>query len=157
MEKNNEKIHLEKRYLEEKVKNLREKKTGQKGNEAFGSRKGKVEIVSDKIDKLNPPLTKEQQVDQAKRDALLDELNALNAKFNAEEAKKKNVEAILANKKALFPSWSLEGIEEEGYIIEIAKMDVEISSVLNRRPIVKPMDPPENLDSVKVRFIENEN
>ncbi|CAI9280978.1 unnamed protein product [Lactuca saligna] len=36
-------------------------------------------------------------------------------------------------------------------------MYVEISSVLNRRSIVKPMDHPEDLDSLKVGFIENEN
>ena len=32
----------------------------------------------------------EKQENQAKRDAFLDELNALNAKRNVEEAKKKN-------------------------------------------------------------------
>ncbi|CAH1437432.1 unnamed protein product [Lactuca virosa] len=68
--------------LEEKLKDLRKKKTSQK-------------------------------VEQAKCDVLLDELNALNAKINDEEAEKKNVEAILANKKELFPPWSLERIEDE--------------------------------------------
>lgn len=36
MKKNSDKIHLEKRTLEEKLKDLKEKKTGQKGNVAFG-------------------------------------------------------------------------------------------------------------------------
>ncbi|CAH1412808.1 unnamed protein product [Lactuca virosa] len=90
MEKNNVKIHLEKQSMEEKLKNLREKKTGQKGNEAFGFRKRNVKIVSKKLDDLDPPLTKEQQEDQAKRNAFLDELNALNAKLNVEETEKKN-------------------------------------------------------------------
>ncbi|CAH1423155.1 unnamed protein product [Lactuca virosa] len=113
MEKNNVKIRLEKQSMEEKLKNLREKKTGQKGNEAFGSGKGNVKIVSEKIDDLNPPLTKEQQADQEKCDELLNELNDLNAKLNAEEAEKKNAKDILANKKDLFPPWSIEIFEEE--------------------------------------------
>ncbi|CAH1416085.1 unnamed protein product [Lactuca virosa] len=113
IEKNNEKIHLGKITLEEKLNDLKEKKTGQKGNIAFGSGIGNVKIVSEKEDELNPKLTKEQQAKQAKYDALLDELNAINAKIIAEEAKKKNVEATLANKKALFPPWSLERVEDE--------------------------------------------
>lgn len=36
-----------------------------------------MKIVSEKEDELNPPLTKEQQVEKEKHDALLDELNAL--------------------------------------------------------------------------------
>lgn len=95
MEKNNEKIHLEKRTLEDKVKNLREKETSQKGNIAFGSEKGNVKIVSEKEDELNPNLTNEEQVEQAKCDAFMDELNALNAKINIEEAEKKMLKQFL--------------------------------------------------------------
>ncbi|CAH1412989.1 unnamed protein product [Lactuca virosa] len=83
MEKNNDKIHLEKRTLEEKLKDLKEKKSGQKGNVAFGSGKGNVNIVSEKEDELNTKLTKEQKAEQAKRDGLLHELNSINAKINA--------------------------------------------------------------------------
>ncbi|CAH1424865.1 unnamed protein product [Lactuca virosa] len=63
MNKNIVKIHLEKKSMEDKLKNLREKKTGQKGNEAFGSGKGNVKIVSEKLDDSDPPLKKEQQDD----------------------------------------------------------------------------------------------
>lgn len=69
-------------------------------------------IFSEKIDDLNPPLTKEQQAYQAKRNAFLDEFNALDAKLNAKVAAKKNDEEILVNKKSLFPPWSFEKIEE---------------------------------------------
>ncbi|CAI9301118.1 unnamed protein product [Lactuca saligna] len=92
MEKNSDTIHPEKTHWKEKVKDLKEKKTDQK----------------EKEDELNPKLTKEQQAEQAKRDALLDEINTTNAKINSMEAEKKNVEAILVNKKALFPPWSFE-------------------------------------------------
>ncbi|CAH1434008.1 unnamed protein product [Lactuca virosa] len=94
MEKKSEKIHLEKQSMEEKLKQLREKSIGQKGNEAFGSGKGNVKIVSEKLDDFDPPLTKEQQENQAKSDAFLDEINALNAKLHVEEAGKKNAEEI---------------------------------------------------------------
>lgn len=52
MEKKIEKIKLKKRTWKEKLKNLREKKTGQKGNQAFGLGKGKVKIVYEKEDEL---------------------------------------------------------------------------------------------------------
>ncbi|CAI9265152.1 unnamed protein product [Lactuca saligna] len=107
MEKNREKNRLEKQSMEEKLKILREKSTGQKANEAFGLGKRNVKIVSKKLDNLDPPMTKEQQKNQANCDAFLDELNALSAKLNAEEAEKKNAEKILANKKSLFPPWSI--------------------------------------------------
>lgn len=45
----------------------------------------------------------------------------------------------------------------KAHIIEIAKMDIEISSVLNKRPIVKHMEPQENIDSLKAGFTENKN
>ncbi|CAI9265619.1 unnamed protein product [Lactuca saligna] len=70
-------------------------------------------IENFELDDLDLPLTKEQQENQTKCDAFLDELNALNVKLNAKEAKKKNAKEILANKKALFPPWSIERIEEE--------------------------------------------
>lgn len=66
-----------------------------------------------KKDELNPNLTNEQQVEQAKCDAFMDELNALNAEINIEEAEKKHVEAILVNKKRFFSPWSLERIQDE--------------------------------------------
>ena len=58
---------MEKRSLEEKLKELKEKKTSQKGNVAFSSRKGNMKIVSKKEDELNPKLTNKQQDEQAKR------------------------------------------------------------------------------------------
>lgn len=45
----------------------------------------------------------------------------------------------------------------KAYIFEISKMDVEISYVLNKRHIIKHVDPSENHDSMKVGIIENEN
>lgn len=72
-----------------------------------------MKIVTKKEDELNPKLIEEQQAEKLKRDVLLDELSDINAKIIAEEAKKKNVEDILANKKALFPPWSPEITENE--------------------------------------------
>lgn len=45
----------------------------------------------------------------------------------------------------------------KAYIVEITNLDVEISSVLIRRPIIKIIDPPKNLNFMKVGFIKNEN
>ncbi|CAH1422659.1 unnamed protein product [Lactuca virosa] len=103
MEKNNEKFHLEKRTLEQKLKGLKEKKSGQNGNVAFGSGKGNVKIVPEKEYDLKLKLSKEQLVEQAKRDIMFDELHALNTKIINEEVEQKNVESILAGKKAMFP------------------------------------------------------
>ncbi|CAI9281194.1 unnamed protein product [Lactuca saligna] len=75
--------------------------------------KGDLKIVSEKLDELNPPLTKEQQDEQVKRDAFLGALNALNENINAEEVEKKNDESIVANKIALCPFLPLERINDE--------------------------------------------
>ena len=62
---------------------MREKSIEQRTTRKFRSRKGNVKFVSEKLDDLDPPLKKEQQENQAKCDAFLDELNAFNAKLNA--------------------------------------------------------------------------
>lgn len=110
MEKNNDKIHLEKRTLERKLKSLKEKKTGQKGNVTFSSRKENVKIISEKENKSHPKLSKEQFVEQEKCDAVFDELHALNAKIIAEEVEQKNAKPILTDMKPMFPDWTLERI-----------------------------------------------
>lgn len=46
-------------------------------------------------------------------DKQLDELNALRRKLDVEEAKARNSEVILENKKALFPAWTLERVQKE--------------------------------------------
>lgn len=42
------------------------------------------------------------------------------------------------------------------YILEVAKMNIEIAAVLKRKPIMNPFPPPDNLDKFKVGFIEKE-
>ena len=44
MKKNSEKICLDKQPMVDKLKNLKEKSTGQNGNEAFDSGKGNVKL-----------------------------------------------------------------------------------------------------------------
>ena len=46
-------------------------------------------------------------------DKQLDELNALRRKLDVEEAKARNSEVILENKKALFPAWTFERMQKE--------------------------------------------
>ncbi|CAI9260957.1 unnamed protein product [Lactuca saligna] len=48
-----------------------------------------------------------------KRDKVLDELNALGKKLDAEEAEVKISKLILENQKTLYPTWTLERIEKE--------------------------------------------
>ncbi|CAI9282882.1 unnamed protein product [Lactuca saligna] len=81
MKKNAEKIVLENKTMEDKLKNLKE----------------------------NKPRRKELK-EQAKRDEELDALNALKAKFDAED---KFFEEILASKKVMFPEWIVDQIQEE--------------------------------------------
>ncbi|CAI9263711.1 unnamed protein product [Lactuca saligna] len=40
------------------------------------------------------------------------------------------------------------------YILEIAKMDVEIASILKKRPILKPDEQLENIQHLKARIIQ---
>ncbi|CAH1422243.1 unnamed protein product [Lactuca virosa] len=54
-------------------------------------------------DELHPKLNKEQLVEQAKHDFVLDELHALNEKIIAEKVEQKNVESGLTDKKSMFP------------------------------------------------------
>ncbi|CAI9285123.1 unnamed protein product [Lactuca saligna] len=42
------------------------------------------------------------------------------------------------------------------YILEIVKMDIEIASVLNRRPIVKPFKEPEDIQDFPGGLIDKE-
>ncbi|CAI9293582.1 unnamed protein product [Lactuca saligna] len=42
------------------------------------------------------------------------------------------------------------------YILEVAKMDIEIASVLRRKPILKPLPPQANLEKFKSSFIEKD-
>lgn len=53
---NANKIVLEKKYLKDRLKNLKELKTDRKGNISSGSEKGKVNIVSEEDDDLNPKI-----------------------------------------------------------------------------------------------------
>ncbi|CAH1439095.1 unnamed protein product [Lactuca virosa] len=48
-----------------------------------------------------------------KRDKELDDLNALREILDAEEAEAKNSQMILENKKALFPAWSFDQMQNE--------------------------------------------
>lgn len=44
----------------------------------------------------------------------------------------------------------------KSYIIEISKMNIAISTVLEKRPILKPFEAPYDIQNLKVGFIENE-
>ncbi|CAI9291676.1 unnamed protein product [Lactuca saligna] len=74
------------------------------------SGKGKLNIILVEDVDLNPKLYEEELREREKRDKELDALNALKAKFEAEE---KNVEEILASTKAIFPDWNVDQIQKE--------------------------------------------
>ncbi|CAH1436693.1 unnamed protein product [Lactuca virosa] len=107
-----QKLFLKKKSLKDKLKNIREVKTGRKGNVSYGSGKGKVNIFSKEDDDINPNLSEKELKKQEKRDKELDALNALKAKTEAKEAEEKNVGEILATKKALFPEWTVDWIQK---------------------------------------------
>lgn len=41
-----------------------------------------------------------------------------------------------------------------GYIQEVSKMDIEFGNVLTRKPILNPMDQPNNIENLNVGFIQ---
>ncbi|CAH1444594.1 unnamed protein product [Lactuca virosa] len=69
-------IILEKRTLEDKLKDYKEKSsTKQKVNVASGSRKGKINVIME--EDINPVLTEEEKNYQAARDKDLDHSKSL--------------------------------------------------------------------------------
>ncbi|CAH1412814.1 unnamed protein product [Lactuca virosa] len=80
------KVVLGKQTLKQKSKNLKEVTFFRKGNVSSGSGKGKVNIISEHGDDLNPKLSKSELEEQMKRDKQLDELIALKEKIEVEEA-----------------------------------------------------------------------
>ncbi|CAI9299051.1 unnamed protein product [Lactuca saligna] len=81
---------------------MKEKEKRMKGNISSGSGKGKVNLVLEENDDLNPNLLETELKEREKRDKKLYALNILKTKIIAEEAKEKNVEETLTTKKAMF-------------------------------------------------------
>ncbi|CAI9279876.1 unnamed protein product [Lactuca saligna] len=95
------------------MKNMKEVKIGRKINITSGSGKGKVNIIIEEVSELSPELTDKENIEKEKRDKDLDDLNALKENLDAEGVELKNVEQILASKKALFLEWTLDQMQEE--------------------------------------------
>ncbi|CAH1454195.1 unnamed protein product [Lactuca virosa] len=76
-------------------------------------KKGKVNIISEEDDDLNPNLSEKELKERENLDKELDALNALKAKTEAEEVEEKNVEEILASKKAMFSKLIVDRIQKE--------------------------------------------
>ncbi|CAH1422654.1 unnamed protein product [Lactuca virosa] len=98
-----DRVVLEKKKLSEKMKDMKEVKTGRKVNITFELGKENINIVTEEVSELNPHMTKKEKIEKEKRDKDLDELNALKVKLDAEDAELKNAKQILASNKSLFP------------------------------------------------------
>lgn len=106
-------VVLEKKKLSEKMKDMKEVKTGQKVNITSRLGKGNVNIVTKEVSEINPYMNEKEKIKKEKRDKELDELNALRVKLDAEDVELKNGEKILASKKSLFPEWTLDWMQKE--------------------------------------------
>ncbi|CAH1449860.1 unnamed protein product [Lactuca virosa] len=79
-----------------------------KVNVTFVFGKENVRILSQ--DDINPLLSKEEKIAQAKRDKELDLRKEIKEECDAKDAEKRNTANINAGKKALFPSWIVESV-----------------------------------------------
>ena len=79
-------VVLEKKKLSEKMKDMKEVKTGQKVNITSRLGKGNVNIVTKEVSEINPYMNEKEKIKKEKRDKELDELNALRVKLDAEDA-----------------------------------------------------------------------
>lgn len=137
------KVVLEKQTLKEILKNLKEVKTGQKGNVSSRSGKGQLNIISEPGDDLNLNLSKKELKERENRYKEIDAFNALITNIEAKEAEEKKVAKDVVKYE---PIVHFSRMMLQAYIIEITKMDVDIATVLTRKPILKPFPFPNDVE-----------